>query len=235
VPSWRVRAHYLQHEPQEGLGSIGGWLAQRDFAIRGTMLHENEPLPRVSDFDLLIIMGGGMSANDDDRLPWLRGEKQLLRAALDADKKVLGICLGAQLISAALGSPDYGNAHKEIGWHPIRDVATGADKVFRFPSACEAFHWHGETFDLPKDAVHLAESEACRNQAFQIGRQVIGLQFHLETTPETARQFVSTGRPDLAPGPYVQTEEEILSAPPEKYRELNKLMAGVLSHLTGAS
>ena len=227
-----MKAHFLQHEPQEGLGSIEAWLAERGFEIRGTMLHEGETLPGTGDLDLLVIMGGGMSANDEAKLSWLRTEKELIRAAIDENKKVIGVCLGAQLIASALGARVYRNAEKEIGWHPIRGIASSDASVFRFPSVCDAFHWHGETFDLPPGAVHLAESEACKNQAFQIGARVIGLQFHLETTPETARQFISSGRSDLTPGPYVQSEEEILSAPAEKYRELNGLMARVLSHLT---
>jgi len=226
-----MRALYLQHEPQEGLGSIEAWLAARGFEIHGTMLHEGETLPGTGDFDLLIIMGGGMSTNDEDKLTWLRAEKELIRAAIAENKTVLGVCLGAQLIASALGSHVYRNAEKEIGWHPIRGIASSDASVFRFPSVCDAFHWHGETFDLPPGAVHLAESEACKNQAFQIGARVIGLQFHLETTPETARQFASSGRSDLKPGKFVQSEEQILSAPPEKYRELNGLMARVLSHL----
>lgn len=228
-----VRAHYLQHEPQEGLGSIESWLRGRGWEIRGTLLHEGEALPDVSEFDLLVIMGGGMSANDEARLPWLRAEKDLIRRAIEADKKILGVCLGAQLIASALGARVYPNAEKEIGWHQIRATKTDNGNVFRLPDSCEAFHWHGETFDLPEGAVLLAESEACRNQAFQIGQNIIGLQFHLETTPDTARQFVCSGRSDLMPGKFVQSEEEIVSAPAEKYMQLNELMGKALTHLTG--
>lgn len=229
-----MKAHYLQHEPQEGLGSIETWLRDHGCQIRGTMLHEGEALPDIADFDLLVILGGGMSANDEERLPWLRAEKNLIRRAMAADKKVLGICLGAQLIASALGSRVYRNAEKEIGWHEIRGIPVGDGHVFCFPRLCEAFHWHGETFDLPAGAVLLAESAACRNQAFQIGRNIIGLQFHLETTPDTAHQFVSSGRTDLAPGPFVQSEEEILGAPAGKYDRLNALMDDLLSHLAGS-
>ena len=176
-----------------------------------------------------------MSVNDEARLPWLRAEKELIRHAIDAEKKILGICLGAQLIANALCARVYPNAEKEIGWHQIRAVDAHRANVFRFPASCEAFHWHGETFDLPKGAVLLAESDACRNQVFQIGVNIIGLQFHLETTPKTARQFVSSGRSDLTPGKFVQSEEDILSAPEEKYTQLNALMGDVLAHLVEAS
>jgi len=228
-----MRAHYLQHEPQEGLGSIESWLRGRGWDIRGTMLHEGESLPEVADFDLLVIMGGGMSVNDEARLPWLRAEKDLIRRAIEAEKKILGVCLGAQLIANALGARVYPNAEKEIGWHEIRAVDSSDPQAFRFPASCEAFHWHAETFDLPPGAALLAESAACRNQAFQIGRNIIGLQFHLETTPDTARQFVTSGRSDLTPGQFVQSDEEILSARAEKYARLNGLMGDVLAHLTG--
>lgn len=230
-----MKAHYLQHESQEGLGSIESWLRGRGWEIRGTMLHEDEPPPDVSEFDLLVILGGGMSANDEAGLPWLKSEKNLIRRAIETDKKILGVCLGAQLIASALGARVYPNAEKEIGWHEIRAVDANDAGVFRFPDSCEAFHWHGETFNLPEGAVLLAESDACRNQAFQIGRNIIGLQFHLETTPETARQFVSSGRSDLTPGKFVQSEEDILSAPEEKYTQLNALMGDVLAHLVEAS
>ena len=102
--------------------------------------------------------------------------------------------------------------------------------AFRFPSTAEVFQWHGETFDLPPGATHLARSSVCENQAFQIGR-AIGLQFHLETTPESARALIRHSGPELAPGPFVQTEAECGGAPPEKYESLHRLMDQVLKHL----
>ena len=226
-----MRAHYLQHEPHEGPGSIQPWLAARGFEVRGTMVHEGEALPDIAAFDFLIVMGGGMSANDERRLPWLRAEKALIREAIDAGRKVLGVCLGAQLIASALGARVYRNAEKEIGWHEIRAAETPDSRAFRFPAACEVFHWHGETFDLPSGAVLLASSEACRHQAFQIGSNVIGLQFHLETTPEGVLQFVTSSPGDLESGRYVQSGKEILSCPAEKYQRLNALMGQLLAHL----
>lgn len=106
-----MRVHYLQHEPQEGLGSIESWLRERGCEIRSTMLHEDEALPDVTDFDLLVIMGGGMSANDEARLPWLRAEKDLIRRAIEADKKILGVCLGAQL-ARCTGLREHGKRNR---------------------------------------------------------------------------------------------------------------------------
>jgi GMP synthase-like glutamine amidotransferase len=147
-------------------------------------------------------------------------------------KPVLGICLGAQMIANALGSKVYPNPQKEIGWFPIQGTVTSDQPdVFRFPDECVVFHWHGETFDLPHGAMRLARSAACANQAFQFQRNVIGLQFHLETTPGSARELVANCRGELGPATYVQSEATILAAAPEQYARVNSLMGQVLEFL----
>jgi GMP synthase-like glutamine amidotransferase len=131
-----------------------------------------------------------------------------------------------------MGARVYPNSEKEIGWLPIhRVLIPGAVDAFQFPKESVVFHWHGETFDLPPRAIRLARSEACENQAFQLGRNVIGLQFHLETTPEGARDLVAKCRHELVPAKFIQSEETILSAPAARYTAINALMADVLSFL----
>jgi GMP synthase-like glutamine amidotransferase len=171
-----------------------------------------------------------MSVNDEAEWPWLPAEKRLIREAIGAGTPVLGVCLGAQLIANALGARVYRNAVKEIGWHPIQAV-TPSSPAFRFPAERTVFHWHGETFDLPEGAVHLAKSRAAENQAFQVGRRAIGLQFHLETTPAAAEALLEHCRHELTPGPYVQSEGEIRSTPCSWYQEINRLMSEVLGYL----
>lgn len=226
-----MRAHYLQHVPFEGLGSIGPWLEQAGYGITGTHLHERPEFPDVDGIDLLVVMGGPMSVNDEDRLPWLVPEKRFIAETIRSGRPVLGICLGAQLIASVQGARVGRNPEKEIGWFPVEGVSSDDKDTFHFPPSVRVFHWHGETFNLPPGATRLAGSAACRNQAFQLGRSVIGLQFHLEVTPESVRQMVAAGRDDLVPAPHVQTEAEILSAPPEDYAAINRLMGEVLAFL----
>lgn len=228
-----MRAHIFQHVAFEGLGSIGSWLESQDAVVTTTRFFENTELPRVDDVDLLIIMGGPMSVNDGKLYPWLIDDKRFIREAIMRGKGVLGVCLGAQLIASSLGSRVYPNIEKEIGWFPIQSAFPSEEnpRLFQFPNECLVFHWHGETFDLPPGATLLANSEVCENQAFQIDRRVIGLQFHLETTPQTAREIVKNCRDELVPAKFVQSEETILSAPAMRYEGINLLMQDVLSFI----
>jgi GMP synthase-like glutamine amidotransferase len=225
-----VKVHILQHVPFEGLGSIEPWLAARDAAIGYTRLYESCILPKVEGLDLVIAMGGPMSVNDELDFPGLKMEKQFIREAIRRGVPVPGVCLGAQLIASALGVRVRANPQKEIGWFEIE--ATPHYDVFQFPKTETVFHWHGETFDLPLGATRLARSAACENQAFQLGRNVIGLQFHFETTPESADAIIANCRYELVESAYVQSEAMIRATPPAAYARINQLMADILTYLT---
>ena len=228
-----LRAHYLQHVPFESPGSVLAWLTAQQASVRATRLFDAEPLPRADDFDLLVVMGGSMSVNDEALFPWIKAEKQLIREVVDSGRAVLGICLGAQLIASALGSRVFSNAVKEIGWFPVEAVPQNSD-AFRLPAMMPVFHWHGETFDMPPGAVRLASSVGCANQAFQIGARVIGFQFHLEVTAADVRAMVAEGRDELTPDRFVQTEETLLAVSDETYVPGNRLMDDALDFLTRA-
>lgn len=228
-----MRAHYLQHVPFEGLGSIGDWLRSKLATVTATKLFENGVLPPVEAIDLLVVMGGPMSVNDEAAYPWLVAEKRFVREAIEAGKAVVGVCLGSQLIASALGARVFANTEKEIGWFPVyRAKAAEGRPCFPFPAETLAFHWHGETFELPDGAVQLARSAACENQAFQFGRKAIGLQFHLETTPESARALIENCRDELVPAKHVQSEREILAADAARFDAINALMANVLAFVS---
>ncbi|HNY49753.1 MAG TPA: type 1 glutamine amidotransferase [Smithella sp.] len=226
-----MRAHYLQHVPFEGLGSIESWLKKSGYEITSTKLFDGPDFPDLRKIDFLIVMGGPMSVNDEDKLPWLAAEKKFIWDTIAKNKPVLGICLGAQLIANVLGASVYPNKAKEIGWFSIHGIVTNDKSIFEMPASLKVFQWHGETFDLPAGAVRLAKSDVCENQAFQIGTSVIGLQFHLETTPEAARALVSNCGDDLVEAPYIQTDQEIMSAGTETFQSINHLMDEVLSFL----
>jgi GMP synthase-like glutamine amidotransferase len=173
-----------------------------------------------------------MSANDEAIFPWIRAEKEFIRDAVRQGIPMIGICLGAQLIAGALGARVYRNAHKEIGWFPIM-AAPRTGSSFSFPEQCLVFHWHGETFDLPAGAVRLASSKACQNQAFQVGRRVMGLQFHLEMTPEGIRDLVDMCRGEPVPGEHVQEESELCQIAVANCSRTNSIMDELLSYVTG--
>ena len=227
-----MKVHVFQHAPFESLGSIRFWLDQRGAEITYTRCYAGDRVPAIDDFDMLIAMGGPMSVNDEAELPWLKDEKLALRDAIERDVPVLGVCLGAQLIASALGARVYRSAEKEIGWFPIQ--ALPGSGSFDFPAECSVFHWHGETFDLPEGATLLARSEACEHQAFQIKQNVIGLQFHLEMTPDSTLAMIENCRHELVPDRYVQSEAELRAVPTSRYETANELMDQVLAHLVHA-
>jgi GMP synthase (glutamine-hydrolysing) len=149
-------------------------------------------------------MGGPMSVHDSARFPWLTEEKRLIEAAMQAEKRVLGVCLGAQLIADVLGARVYKNRFQEIGWFPVHSTEVGRAQ-WNLPREFPVFHWHGDTFDLPKAAVHLAKSAACEQQMFVLGDKVLGIQFHAEVTRAGIEDFVRHGSSELGEGPYVQS------------------------------
>ncbi len=230
-----MNIHYFQHVPFEGLGSIENWVRNRQHALSVTRFYRGEPLPAVEDVDLLVVLGGPMNIYQVARYPWLVEEKRFIERAIAAGRRVLGICLGAQLLADVLGAKVYANADREIGWFPVETTeAASASTLFAaFPRWLEAFHWHADTFDIPAGAVHVAYSAGCLHQAFVYEERVVGLQFHLETTPASAQQIITHCANEIVEGRYIQTPQFML-ADAHRFDAINREMQELLDRLATA-
>lgn len=177
----------IQHVAYEGPGLIGEVLETEGWEIVVVRLDEGDTLPAAlpDDAGALVALGGPMSVHDAAEHPWLADEKRLLRQAIADDLPTLGICLGAQLIADVAGARVYRGLKPEIGWLPVALTDKGEDDPLfgqTLPRAFQPFHGHGDTFDLPRGAAHLAKSALYTRQAFRLGENVYALQFHLEVT-----------------------------------------------------
>lgn len=227
-----MRIHYIQHAPFEGPGIIKDWALKNNFRLTSTHIYKGELLPSLSNIDFLIILGGSMGTYEEHLHPWLKEEKKYIEAAIKTNKIVLGICLGSQLIANALGTRVYPHIHKEIGWWKVNATPAAKNNLFfnSFPKEYMAFHWHGDTFDLPQGATLMASSVACAHQAFVYGDKVVGLQFHFEVTEPLLLDFIKDGKSELVKSMYVQTAEEI-KARFNYVAQTNLLMINLLEKL----
>jgi len=227
-----MRAHILQHVPFETAGIIETWLIKNNHEYSVTGFFRGDKLPPQNSFDCLIVMGGPMGVYDEDKISWLKEEKAFISEAINTNKFVLGICLGAQLIAAALNADVFPNNEKEIGWMPVKSVVNTKDNYLfpLFPEEITVFHWHGDTFNLPENAVLIAESDACKNQLFVLKDRVIGIQFHLEVTEESVKGMVENCRDELVQGDFIQSEGQILSSK-QFFTGCNNLMISLLDKM----
>ncbi|WP_020586790.1 type 1 glutamine amidotransferase [Desulfobacter curvatus] len=227
-----MKIHYLQHVPFEDLGMMAPVLMTGGHQLTNTQFFKSCTLPSINDFDCLIVMGGPMGVNDESSFPWLHEEKKLIEQAVRHKKNILGICLGAQLIAQVMGADVHKNKYREIGWFDIETDRAINDTVLAgvFPQQARVFHWHGDTFDIPKGAVHIAKSEACLNQGFIFDDHIIGFQFHLESTQQTVENLVLNCKDEIDGSKYVQSETEILSME-SNFSHINNIMHGVLDSL----
>lgn len=227
-----MRVHILQHVPFEDAGSMAKDFERRGATLTTTHWYRGDHAPELASFDALIVMGGPMGVYDETEFPWLVTEKSLIAAAIAADKIVVGVCLGAQLIACVLGARVYPNPQREIGWFPLT-LNTPAEQSplgNALAADIDVFHWHGDTFELPTGAHWLASSEACAHQAFSVGDKVFGFQFHLETTEHSARALIAECGNELDDSPFVQRAKDML-ANPERFTTINRMMSAVLQHI----
>lgn len=221
----------FQHAPGEGLGVLAEMLGRYRVTRQMFHVHAGDPVPETLDGAAgLVILGGPMSVNGG--LPFIAAEQALVRAALDADLPVLGICLGAQVIASALSATVEPAAFPEVGWLPVRWTEDEVSNRWAsgLPEEFEAFHWHEETFALPEGAQRLAGSAVCPNQAFVIG-SALALQFHPEMTETMVREWAAGMPAELrrAAGRTVQTPEQMLERLPARLT----VLGGVAEHVLG--
>ena len=222
----------LQHAAYEGPGEIAAWAAQRGHAVAIHSLYRSDPLPELDAFDLLVIMGGEMNIYQYRDWPWLKPESAFIAAALAGGKKAVGICLGAQLIAAALGARVAQNDHIELGWLPVAWTAQARALFPDLPASSTVLHWHGDTFALPTGATRLAVSDGCPEQGFLIGDRCLALQFHLEVDLSLVQAFVD-GQVEWPNGPYAQSPEAILAKAPSHCDPNRQLLHGMLDRFCG--
>ncbi len=183
----------FQHSAREPLGTLDPLLRRAGFRVRYiNFSREPNAVPEVRRYNGLVVLGGPMHVDQADTYPHLTTEIAAIREALDADLPVLGICLGAQLLAAALGARVHPSPIAEIGWYPVHPTeAAQSDRLCRHMRGVQhVFQWHAYTFDLPRDAVHLASTESCAHQAFRYGDRAYGLQFHLEADETLIRRWL---------------------------------------------
>jgi GMP synthase-like glutamine amidotransferase len=231
-----MRISVLQHEPSEGPGEIGNWATQRGHVLTEHHLYRGEALPAQDDFDLLLVMGGEMNIYQDRNHPWLRPERELVRATMEAGKRAIGICLGAQLIADALGQRVTQNPVWEIGWFPVRFTKEAREKFSFLPESVAVLHWHGDTFGLPAGALRIAVSDGCGEQGFVVEGKCLGLQFHMEPDVELVTQMVK-GSSDYSRWPrgaYVQHPEMIVAQAAAACEWTRPLLMGLLDAFMGS-
>jgi len=221
----------FRHACCEGAGYLGTFLARHAIPWCEVRIDKGEAVPTsVDDYSGIVLMGGPMSVNDD--LPWIPPLLQLIRQAVDKDVPLLGHCLGGQLISKALGGVVSKNPVKEIGWGQVQvaDHAAARD-WFGDLQGFNSFHWHGETFTVPAGATHVLSSPYCANQAYVMGKH-IGLQCHIEMTPEMVKVWTEQWKSDIASAaasPAVQSADTMLAEVAEDCDVLHQVADKVYS------
>lgn len=236
-----MNVHWFQHVEFEGLGLIESWLRARGHEITATRWWAGETAGAdAAECDWLVVMGGPMNIYQHRDYPWLVAEKAAITAAVARGARVLGVCLGAQLLAAVLGGREMQNAEREIGWWPVRCVRDAEDGEslkaelgLGVPGGeVTVLHWHGDTFTLPPGARRLAESEGCAQQAFAVGERVLGLQFHLEMGAGAVAEIVKACTDELEAavgGRWVQSAEAISEGAFQHAQGASGLLAKLLA------
>lgn len=222
---------FVTHASFEMPGSIETWANNHNHETHEVRPYKGETLPSIDSYDFLVIMGGPQSPLAMDEYPYLRDEIELVKQAIKLNKRIVGVCLGAQLIAEALGAKTERSPNREIGMYRV-DLLDSADSdpVFKhFPKQFAVMHWHSDMPGIADGAILLAKSEGCPRQAFRYGDRIYGFQCHFELTRELVEKMIPHSANDLKPAKYVMSPEELMAV---DYSEINAQMASVLDYLS---
>jgi GMP synthase-like glutamine amidotransferase len=210
-----MRVHVIQHVPFEGPALIADWAEQHRHELTA-QLALTEEFPGPAEVGLLVILGGPMDADDEITSPWLTAEKAFVRAAIEEGLPILGVCLGAQILAEVLGGRVLRASEPEIGWYPVGLTPHGCDEPLfaLWPASFIVGHWHFDTFELPEGTRPALASSLTPNQAFVHGDRVVGLQFHLEWTPEALAKLAAATPSPATGGAHVMDAETMLAEAP---------------------
>lgn len=217
----------ITHADFETPGVIESWAIDKKYTFQISKPYKGDKLPEIDDFDFLIIMGGPQSPLDIASDPYLVDEINLIKSALHQHKKILGFCLGAQLIGEALGAKTERSPEKEVGVYPISLTQEGLnDPLLKdLPQTFPVIHWHNDMPGLLQDSALLGYSEGCPRQIVRYKPLVYGFQCHLEITREGIETMIEAVPQDLKPSTFTQTREELLE---NNYTAINKMMCDLL-------
>ncbi|TDT71871.1 GMP synthase-like glutamine amidotransferase [Hypnocyclicus thermotrophus] len=218
----------IKHVSFEDPGIIENWAIKNNYTFKYIKMYENYKLPNINDIDILVILGGPMNIYEEKQYPFLKEEKTFIKQVINANKKIIGICLGAQLIADLLGSKVVKNKEKEIGWFNVKKVSNHKF-LYNVPTEFKTMHWHGDKFLIPDKAEKIFESEACDNQGF-IFNNIIALQFHLEMKKENIISIIDNSNDELTENKnYIQSKNQILNQL-ENIEINNKIMQTILEN-----
>lgn len=229
-----ARALVIRHVSHEGLGIMKRPI-ERDSAVEYIDIFRGASVPSSIDgYDGLVVLGGPMGVYEDDRYPFIKPELKLIEDALKKRIPLLGICLGSQLLAKAAGSRVYKGNAKEIGWHDVT-LTEDADNdwlFLGFPDRFRAFHWHGDTFEVPQGALMLASSALFPNQVIKVGPAAYGIQFHLEVTEQMIREWIAVNDEELASLKGVVDPKAVIEETPSRIEALNRLGSALASRFS---
>jgi len=224
-----MRIHYLQHNDYVLPGNIIDWANNNNYKLSYTKFYQTYSLPKHSEYDLLIILGGTMDVFEEDKYSWLIKEKVFILEAINANKAILGICLGGQLLAEVLGAKVYKNKQQEIGWFPITKK-NNHPLLQNLNTELEVFLWHNYIFDIPKNTLPVLEGKFSFNQGFVYKDNVIALQFHPEMNIEGLKSLLENTNSNIQISDTVQSPNSFLQKK-KNFEQQTKWMFGLLDNL----